>query len=402
METVKRVALAYSGGLDTSIIIHWLKENYHCEVVAICTDVGQEEETDGLEEKALKTGASKFHLVNLKKELVEDCIFPMAMIGAKYENKYLLGTSIARPIQAKAQVEIALKEGCDALAHGCTGKGNDQVRFELTYKALAPNLKIIAPWRLWDLKSREDCIAYAKKHNINLGQISEKKIYSRDRNIWHISHEGGELENLVNRPNEQMFVLSRSPQEAPDQETFVTIGFEKGIPISIDGKKMDGVSLLEHLNQLGGENGIGRADILENRLVGMKSHGVYETPGGTILYAAYDELRSMVLEKDAMSLLNDMSKIYANLIYNGKYYTNLRNSLENFTKEIMKFATGSVKLALYKGNIIVCGKESPYSLYNEDIASFTTGSSYSHKDAAGFINLFGLQTGIEANIQKDK
>ena len=398
METVKKVALAYSGGLDTSIIIPWLKETYNCEVITICTDVGQEEETEGLEEKALKTGASKFYLENLQKELVEDCIFPMAMIGAKYEGRYLLGTSIARPIQAKRQVEIALKEGCDALAHGCTGKGNDQVRFELTYKTLAPQLKVIAPWRIWDLQSREDCIEYAKKHNIDLGGISEKKIYSRDRNIWHISHEGGELEDLINRPNEEMFVLSKSPKNAPDQETFVTIGFEKGIPVSIDGKKMDGVSLLKYLNKIGGENGIGRADILENRLVGMKSHGVYETPGGTILYAAYDELREMVLEKDSMSLLADMGKVYANMVYNGKYYTNLRMALENFAREMMRFATGEVTLALYKGNCIVAGKKSPYSLYSEEIASFTTGSLYSHKDSAGFINLYGLPIKVQAMV----
>ncbi len=400
MDKVKKVALAYSGGLDTSIIIQWLKDTYQCEVIAICTDVGQEEETDGLEAKALKSGASKFYLINLQKELVEDYIFPMAMIGARYENIYLLGTSIARPLQAKAQVEIALKEGCDALSHGCTGKGNDQVRFELTYKALAPHLKVIAPWRIWDLKSREDCIDYAKKHNINLGSISEKKIYSRDRNIWHISHEGGELENLINRPNEDMYVLTKSPKDAPDTETFVTIGFEKGIPVSIDGKKTDGVSLLKYLNKIGGENGIGRSDILENRLVGMKSHGVYETPGGTILYAAYDQLKSMVLEKDSMAMLQDLSKTYANMVYNGKYFTHLRTALENFTREIMQYGTGSVKLALYKGSIILAGKESPYSLYSEDIASFTTGTTYSHKDAAGFINLFGLQLGIEAKIQK--
>ena len=400
MDKVKKVALAYSGGLDTSIIIQWLKDTYQCEVIAICTDVGQEEETDGLEAKALKSGASKFYLINLQKELVEDYIFPMAMIGARYENIYLLGTSIARPLQAKAQVEIALKEGCDALSHGCTGKGNDQVRFELTYKALAPHLKVIAPWRIWDLKSREDCIDYAKKHNINLGSISEKKIYSRDRNIWHISHEGGELEDLINRPNEGMYVLTKSPKDAPDTEAFVTIGFEKGVPVSIDGKKTDGVSLLKYLNKIGGENGIGRSDILENRLVGMKSHGVYETPGGTILYAAYDQLKSMVLEKDSMAMLQDLSKTYANMVYNGKYFTHLRTALENFTKEIMQYGTGTVKFALYKGSIILGGKESPYSLYSEDIASFTTGTTYSHKDAAGFINLFGLQLGIEAKIQK--
>lgn len=402
MGEVKKIALAYSGGLDTSIIIPWLKENYNNpEIVAICVDVGQGEETDGLEEKAKKTGASKFYLADLRKEFVEEYIFPMAMCGALYENKYMLGTSIARPLQAKKQVEIALKEGCDALAHGCTGKGNDQVRFELTYKSLAPKLEVIAPWRIWDIKSREDAIAYAKKKNIDLGGISETKIYSRDRNIWHISHEGGELEDLVNRPNEAMFVLSKSPKDAPDSETVVTIGFEKGIPVSIDGKKMGGVELLTYLNKIGGENGIGRSDILENRLVGMKSHGVYETPGGTILYAALQELRMMVLDKDSLKVINNLSPQYAEMVYNGKYFTNLRRSMESFIRELMKYATGSVKLVLYKGNIIIAGRESKYSLYDADIASFTTGDNYSHKDSRGFINLFGLQIGIEASVQKN-
>ncbi len=402
MGGVKKIALAYSGGLDTSIIIPWLKENYNNpEIVAVCVDVGQGEETDGLEEKAKKTGASKFYLADMRKEFVEEYIFPMAMCGALYENKYMLGTSIARPLQAKKQVEIALKEGCDALAHGCTGKGNDQVRFELTYKSLAPKLEVIAPWRIWDIKSREDAIAYAKKKNIDLGGISETKIYSRDTNIWHISHEGGELEDLANRPNEAMFVLSRSPKDAPDRETEVTIGFEKGIPVSIDGKKMGGVELLTYLNKIGGENGVGRSDILENRLVGMKSHGVYETPGGTILYAALQELRMMVLDKDSLKVVNNLSSQYAEMVYNGKYFTNLRRSMETFIRELMKYATGSVKLALYKGNIIIAGRDSKYSLYDADIASFATGDNYSHKDSRGFINLFGLQIGIESLVQKD-
>ena len=398
---IKKIGLAYSGGLDTSIIIPWLKENYNnAEIVAICIDVGQEEETEGLEQKALKTGASKFYLIDARKEFVEDYIFPMAMSGTLYEGKYLLGTSIARPLQAKIQVEIALKEGCDALAHGCTGKGNDQVRFELTYKSLAPHLKVIAPWRDWDIKSREDAINYAKKKNIDLGKISETKIYSRDRNIWHISHEGGELEDLINRPNEEMFVLSKSPKDAPDKETEITIDFEKGIPVGINGKKMEGIELLKYLNKVGSENGIGRADILENRLVGMKSHGVYETPGGTILYTALQELRMMVLDKDTLRMLGLISPTYADLIYNGKYFTNLRISIEIFIRELMKFATGSIKLVLYKGNVIIAGRISKYSLYNADIASFTTGENYSHKDSLGFINLFGLQVGIEAAVQK--
>ncbi|HOJ63144.1 MAG TPA: argininosuccinate synthase [Spirochaetota bacterium] len=403
MENIKKIALAYSGGLDTSIIIPWLKENFNNpEIVAVCVDVGQGEETENLEERAIKSGAKKFYLVDKKKEFVEDYIFPMAMCGALYENKYMLGTSIARPLQAKAQVEIALKEKCDALAHGCTGKGNDQVRFELTYKALAPHLKVIAPWRLWDIKSREDAIAYAKKKNIDLGQINEKKIYSRDRNIWHISHEGGELEDLSNRPNEEMFVLSRSPKDAPDKETEITIDFEKGIPVALNNKKMDGVSLLLELNRIGGENGIGRADIVENRLVGMKSHGVYETPGGTILYAALQELRMLTLEKDSLKMINNISPLYAEMIYNGKYFTHLRKSLEIFIRELMKYCTGSIKLVLYKGNIIVAGRKSEYSLYDADIASFTTGENYSHKDSQGFINLFGLQVGIEAKVHSKK
>jgi len=399
---IKKIALAYSGGLDTSIIIKWLKENYNdAEIIAICTDVGQEEELDGLEEKAIKTGASKYYCVDIKKELVEDLIFPMAASGALYEDKYLLGTSIARPIQAKAQVEIALKENCDALSHGCTGKGNDQVRFELTYKALAPHLKVIAPWRIWDIKSREDAIEYAKKHDINLKGISETKIYSRDRNIWHISHEGGELENLKNRPNEDMFILSKSPKDAPDKETEITIDFVSGIPTALNGKKMDGVALLTELNKLGGENGIGREDILENRLVGMKSHGVYETPGGTILYAALKELRMLTLDKDSLRIMQSTSSVYADLIYNGKYFTHIRKSLEIFIRQLMKYATGSISLVLYKGNIIISGRKSKYSLYSEDLASFTTGDLYSHKDAGGFINLYGLPVKIETNVHKE-
>lgn len=401
MEKIKKIALAYSGGLDTSIIIQWLKDNYNdAEIIAVCTNVGQEEELSGLEQKAIKSGASKYFCIDITKELVEEYIFPMAMAGSLYEGKYLLGTSIARPIQAKAQVEVALKEGCDALSHGCTGKGNDQVRFELTYKALAPDLKVIAPWRIWDIKSREDAIVYAKKHNIDLSNVSETKIYSRDRNIWHISHEGGELEDLKNRPNEEMFVLSKSPKNAPDKETEVTIDFQSGVPIAVNGKKLDGPALLKELNKLGSENGIGRSDILENRLVGMKSHGVYETPGGTILYSALQELRMMTLDKDSLRMMNEVGSIYAELVYNGRYFTHLRSSMEKFIRELIKYATGSIKLVLYKGNIIIAGRNSKYSLYNENLASFTTGDLYSHKDAQGFINLYGLQVGIESKIHK--
>jgi len=402
MEKIKKIALAYSGGLDTSIIIHWLKENYNNpEIVAICIDVGQNEELQGLEERAKKTGASKFYCIDAREEFVRDYIFPMAMFGSLYEDKYMLGTSIARPLQAKIQAEIALKEGCDALSHGCTGKGNDQVRFELTYKAIAPDLKIIAPWRIWDISSREDAINYARKNNIELPGINETKIYSRDRNIWHISHEGGELEDLKNRPNEDMFVLSKSPKNAPDAETIISIDFEKGIPVALDGKKITPVKLLEKLNELGSINGIGRTDILENRLVGMKSHGVYETPGGTILYSALKELKMMTLDKESLRLLNNLSGTYAELVYNGRYFTHVRNTLEKFIKNMMEFSTGSIKLVLYKGNIIVAGRSSKYSLYSEDLASFKTGATYSHKDAGGFINLYGLQVGIEAKIHKE-
>jgi argininosuccinate synthase len=400
MSSIKKIALAYSGGLDTSIIIHWLKERYDAEIIAICTDVGQEEELEGLEAKALKSGASKYFCADITKELVEEYIYPMAMAGALYEGKYLLGTSIARPLQAKAQVDIAIQEGCDALSHGCTGKGNDQVRFELTYKALAPHMAVIAPWRIWDIDSREDAINYAEKHGIDLGTITREKIYSRDRNIWHISHEGGELEDLANRPLETMFTLTRSPQDAPDKETKISINFEKGVPVGVNGKKMDGVELLTTLNRAASENGIGRADILENRLVGMKSHGVYETPGGTILYKALQELRMLVLDKDSLRIMENTATKYADLIYNGRYFTHIRSSMEVFIRELMRFATGSIDLVLYKGNIIVAGRHSDYSLYSEDIASFKTGEEYNQADAGGFINLYGLQVKIEAEQHK--
>lgn len=402
MSEIKKIALAYSGGLDTSIIIHWLKENYNAEVIAICVNVGQEDELEGLEKRAKQAGASKFYCIDARKEFIENYIYPMMMCNALYEGKYMLGTSIARPLQAKIQVEYALKEKCDALAHGCTGKGNDQVRFELAYRALAPHLKVIAPWRIWDIKSREDAINYAEKHNIDLGKISRTKIYSRDRNIWHISHEGGELEDLINRPNEEMYVLTKSPQNAPDKETTISITFEKGVPVAIDGKKMDSVTLLTVLNRLGSENGIGRADIVENRLVGMKSHGVYETPGGTILYAAIRELKMMILDKDSLRLMDYISTIYADLIYNGKYFTQVRVNLEKLIRNMMEYATGTIKLTLYKGNVIISGRESEYSLYNQELASFTTGEMYSHKDATGFINLYGLPVKIEAAVHNKK
>ena len=400
MDNVKKVVLAYSGGLDTSIIIPWLKENYPgVEVIAVCTDVGQQEKLDGLEEKALKSGASKFYLLDVREEFVRDYLFPLLRSGAIYEGKYLLGTSIARPLQAKHQVAVALSEGADTLAHGCTGKGNDQVRFELTYNALAPQLKVIAPWRIWDIRSREQAIDYARKHNVPLGDISKKNIYSRDSNIWHISHEGGELEDLWNRPKEGMFSKSVSPAQAPDSEVEVTIEFEKGSPVGLDGKRMDPVALLAELNRMAAAQGVGRSDIVENRVVGMKSHGVYETPGGTVLFKALRELEMLTRDADALHLKQVLAIKYAELVYSGKWFTNTRNALESFMETISAFVSGAIRLVLYKGNVIVSGRSSPYSLYIKDLASFGE-SAYDHKDAAGFINLYGLSTGIAAIVRK--
>jgi argininosuccinate synthase len=397
---IKKIVLAYSGGLDTSIIIPWLKEHYPgAEVVAACTDVGQNEDLSGLEAKALASGASKLYVLDIREEFIRDYLFPMLRAGAVYEDKYLLGTSIARPLQAKHQVEVALKEGADAVAHGCTGKGNDQVRFELTYKALAPHLKVIAPWRLWDITSREEAIDYAKARKIPLGNISKKNIYSRDANLWHLSHEGGDLEDPWNRPREEMFQLTRSPQEAPDKETEVTVDFEKGIPVGLNGKPVAGLALIEELNRLGGENGIGRADMVETRQVGMKSRGVYETPGGSILYAALRELEMITLDSDALHFKRMMAAKYAELVYAGKWFTTLRESLEAFMAEVSEYTSGSVRLVLYKGNIIIGGRRSPYSLYLQDLASFGA-SSYDHHDATGFINLFGLSTGVTAIVHR--
>ncbi len=397
---IKKIVLAYSGGLDTSIIIPWLKEHYPgAEVVAACTDVGQNEDLSGLEAKALASGASKLYLLDIREEFVQDYLFPLLRAGAVYEDKYLLGTSIARPLQAKHQVAVALKEGADAVAHGCTGKGNDQVRFELTYKALAPHLKVIAPWRLWDINSREEAIDYAKAHKIPLGNISKKNIYSRDANLWHLSHEGGDLEDPWNRPREEMFQLSRSPQDAPDTEAEVTVDFEKGMPVGLNGKELSGLKLVEELNRLGGENGIGRSDMVETRQVGMKSRGVYETPGGSILYAAMRELEMLTLDSDALHFKRMMAAKYAELVYAGKWFTTLRESLDAFMAEVSEYTTGSVRLVLYKGNIIIGGRKSPYSLYLQDLASFGA-SSYDHHDATGFINLFGLSTGVTAIVHR--
>lgn len=398
MGDIKKVVLAYSGGLDTSIIIPWLKENYdNCEVIAVSGDVGQATELEGLEEKAKKTGASKLYIEDLNKEFIEDYVFPTVKAGAVYENKYLLGTSFARPIIAKRIVEIALAEGADAICHGCTGKGNDQVRFELAIKAFAPDMKIIAPWREWDLKSRDEEIDYAEAHNIPL-KITRETNYSKDRNIWHISHEGLDLENPANEPmyNKEGFLeLGVSPEQAPDKPTYVTIHFEKGIPTAIDGVEMGAVELVKKLNELGGANGIGIVDLVENRLVGMKSRGVYETPGGTILYHAHNKLEELTLDRDTYHYKQNVALRFAELVYFGQWYTSLRKALSAFVDSTQEQVTGDVKLKLYKGNIIDAGVTSPYSLYDEDIATFDEDEVYDQKDSAGFINLFGLPIKVQ-------
>jgi argininosuccinate synthase len=401
-KNVKKIVLAYSGGLDTSIIIPWLKEKYPgAEVVAVCTDVGQNEDLSGLEAKAKSSGASRYYLMDLREEFARDYLFPMLRSGAIYEGKYLLGTSIARPLQAKAQVEIALKEGADAVAHGCTGKGNDQVRFELAYKSLAPQLVVIAPWRVWNIRSREEAIDYAQSHGVNLGAISKKNIYSRDMNAWHMSHEGGDLEDPWNRPQEPLFQLTKSLKDAPDRETEVTIDFEKGIPVSVNGKKMSPFQILTAVNEVGAANGIGRTDAVENRRVGMKSRGVYETPGGTILYTALRELEMLTLDTDCLHFKQNIAQTYADLVYGGKWFTPLRESLEAFMEKISEFTTGTVKMALYKGNIIIAGRKSPYSLYLKDLASFGA-TSYDHGDATGFINLYGLPAMVTSLVHTKK
>jgi argininosuccinate synthase len=399
---VKKIVLAYSGGLDTSIIIPWLKEKYPgTEVVAVCTDVGQNEDLSGLEAKAKASGASKLYLMDLREEFARDYLFPMLRSGAIYEGKYLLGTSIARPLQAKAQVEIALKEGADAVAHGCTGKGNDQVRFELAYKALAPQLTVIAPWRVWNIRSREEAIDYAQSHGVDLGSISKKNIYSRDMNVWHMSHEGADLEDPWNRPQEPLFQLTKSLRDAPDKETEVSIDFEKGFPVAVNGKKLSPFQIITSLNEVGAVNGIGRTDAVENRRVGMKSRGVYETPGGTILYTALRELEMLTLDTDCLHFKQNVAQTYADLVYGGKWFTPLRDSLEAFMEKVSEFTTGTVRLALYKGNIIIAGRKSPYSLYLKDLASFGA-TSYDHGDATGFINLYGLPAMVAALVHGKK
>lgn len=394
---IKKVVLAYSGGLDTSIIIPWLKENYNnCEVIAVSADVGQGTELDGLEEKAIKTGASKLIVLDLKDEFVNDYVFPTVQAGAVYENRYLLGTSFARPIIGKKLAEIALEEGADAICHGATGKGNDQVRFELAIKAFAPDMKIIAPWRIWDIKSREDELEYCAKHNIEL-PFKKNDSYSRDRNIWHISHEGLELEDPAQAPNyDHMLVLGVTPEKAPDEETEISISFEKGFPVALNGEKMKFSKILTKLNELGGKNGIGITDIVENRMVGMKSRGVYETPGGTILLEAHKQLEELILDKETLKYKKNIDNEYADVVYSAKWFSPLREALQAFVESTQEYVTGECKMKLYKGNIIKQGTTSPYSLYNESIASFTTGDLYDHHDATGFINLYGLSTKVRA------
>ncbi len=396
---IKKVVLAYSGGLDTSIIIPWLKENYNnCEVIAVSGDVGQGTELEGLEEKAIATGASKLYIEDLNKEFVEDYIWPTLKAGAVYENKYLLGTSFARPIIAKRIVEIAKAEGADAICHGCTGKGNDQVRFELTIKAFAPDMEIIAPWRTWEFKSREEEIAYAEAKNIPL-KINRETNYSKDKNLWHLSHEGLDLENPANEPtyNKEGFLeLGVSPEQAPDKPTYVTISFEKGIPVAVDGEKLSAVDIVKKLNKLGGENGIGIVDMVENRLVGMKARGVYETPGGTILYAAHAKLEEICLDRDTLHYKQNVANRFAELVYFGQWFTPLREALSAFVDKTQETVTGDVKFKLYKGNIIDAGVTSPYSLYDEDIATFDEDEVYDQNDSAGFINLFGLPIKVQA------
>jgi len=392
---VNKVVLAYSGGLDTSIIIPWLKENYGAEVIAFSADIGQGSELKGLEEKAVRTGASKCIIEDLREEFVSDFALPVLRAGAIYERKYLLGTSFARPLIARRQVEIAEQENADAVAHGCTGKGNDQVRFELTFKALNPKLKIIAPWREWDLKSREDAIDYAQDRKIPITATKEK-IYSEDRNIWHLSHEGGILEDPWAEPEESMFALSVSPENAPDKPQYLEIEFEKGTPVAVDGSRMGPVQLLESLNASGGAHGVGRVDLVENRLVGMKSRGVYETPGASLLLAAHRELESLTLDKATLQYKDILAGKYAELVYNGQWFTPLRYAMDAFVNSTQTRVTGTVRLKLYKGNIIPVGRKSPYSLYREDLATFAEDTVYNQKDAEGFINLFGLPGKVEA------
>lgn len=401
MKKYKKVVLAYSGGLDTSIIIPWLKETYGCqEVIAVVGNVGQEDELYGLEEKAINTGASKIYIENLKEEFVNEFIFPTIQAGATYEGKYLLGTAFARPIIAKRIVEIAKKEEADAICHGCTGKGNDQVRFELAIKAFAPDMPVIAPWRIWDIKSREEEIEYAIKKNIPIN-ITYETNYSKDKNLWHLSHEGLDLEDPSNEPDyKKILELSKTLEDAPDEPTYITISFEKGIPLKLNGENLDGVEIIKKLNKLGGENAIGIIDMVENRLVGMKSRGVYETPGGTILNFAHKELESICLDKETSHYKEMVALKFADIVYNGQWYTPLREALSAFVSKTQENVTGEIKLKLYKGNIVNAGITSPYSLYSEEFATFGEDSVYNQNDSTGFINLFGLPITVKAKLDE--
>ena len=396
---MKKVVLAYSGGLDTSIIIPWLKETYGYEVIAMAADLGQGEELAPLQEKAIKSGASKLYIEDLREEFLTEFIFPTLKAGAVYEGDYLLGTSFARPLIARRLVEIAEKEGAVAIAHGATGKGNDQVRFELSVKALNPDLEIIAPWRIWDLKSREDCIDYAQARGIPV-PVTKDRPYSMDRNLWHLSHEGGDLEDPWNEPKRDLYLLGVSPEDAPDQATYLELGFEQGVPTSLDGKKIEPVALLETLNELGGKNGVGIVDMVENRLVGMKSRGVYETPGGTILYMAHQALEHLTLDRLTLHYKEQIALKYAEIVYDGVWYSPLREALDAFVNVTQKNATGTVRVKLYKGNCTLAGVKSPYSLYNEAYATFGEDGVYDQKDAGGFINLFGLPLKVRALMEK--
>ncbi len=400
----EKVILAYSGGLDTTAIIPWLKENYDYEVVCVCCDVGQGNELDGLDERAKLSGATKLYIEDLTDEFVDNYVVPCVQANAVYENKYLLGTSMARPTIAKCLVDIARKEGAVAICHGATGKGNDQVRFELGIKALAPDIKIIAPWRCnetWNMQSREDEIDYCKAHGIDL-PFSTDSSYSRDRNLWHISHEGLELEDPANEPNyDHLLVLGVTPEKAPDEGEYITLSFEKGVPVALNGKNMKASDIIRELNTLGGKHGIGIIDIVENRVVGMKSRGVYETPGGTILMEAHQQLEELILDRDTLACKKDIANKFASVVYEGKWFTPLREALQAFIESTQEYVTGDVKMKLYKGNIIKAGSTSPYSLYNESLASFTTGDLYDHHDAEGFINLFGLSLKVRAMKQNE-
>jgi argininosuccinate synthase len=401
VKKLQKVVLAYSGGLDTSVIIPWLRENYGCEVIAVAADVGQKEELKHLEGKALQSGAKEIYIKDVVEEFVTDYVYPTLKAGAIYEGKYLLGTSMARPLIAKCLVEVALAEGADAVAHGCTGKGNDQVRFELSIKALAPKLTIIAPWREWDLKSREDEFEYAAQRGIPV-PVTKEKPYSMDRNLWHISYEGGVLEDPNSEPNDEMFLLTVSPEKAPAKATYVEITFEQGVPIQIDGCNYDPVALLDRLNELAGANGIGRVDLVENRLVGMKSRGVYETPGGTLLYLAHRELEYLTLDRETMRFKEFVAQKYAELVYNGLWFTTLRKALDAFVNKTQEHVTGKVRLKLYKGNCTIAGREALRSLYRYDLATFGADEVYNQKDAEGFINLYGLPLLVQGLLDKMK